>query len=44
MVEKEKRTTVRSQTNSKSAYVLDVCWNLELLLILALTIGTSRGF
>ena len=33
MVEKKKRTTVRSPTNSKSPCVLDVCLNLELLLM-----------
>ena len=44
MVEKKKRTTVRSPTNSKSAYVLDVCWNLELLLIQLSLSGLLTAF
>jgi len=42
-VEKEKRTTVRSQTNSKSAYVLCMLEH-GTVAYLALSIRASRGF
>jgi len=44
MVEKEKRITVRSPTYSKSAYVLCLCWNWELLLMQLSLSGLLAAF